>query len=123
MYNHLPAAAWNAWVYLVMAASIALAFILMKRGPSRGVVIGAVVLLVVDLYGFSLYDIKKDFAAYADLKDQPSFVGELKSQPGLKRVYTIRSHETKPPFVPSVNMLYGIDDIGVYAPLADKRYL
>ncbi len=87
--------------------------------------LGGLVLLFIDLFVFSWRDIKRDFNRYENLTE-PARVLEIlkkeKSRGRLGRIYGFRQPGESLALIPSVNMLYGIEDIGAYSPFVIKNY-
>jgi hypothetical protein len=120
---------WQLWSLALIAISI-LWVLLMRRvlAQARGAMFYlalAMAVLLVDLYVFAGADIKKDFAAYQNVVKQDQIAQSLlreKAAGRLGRVYGFRKGSENLPLVPSVNMLFGIEDIGGYSPLIMGRY-
>ena len=106
--------------------SLGLAFILWKNNSFSKRWLGlGLVFLLVDLYGYAWFDIKRDFAAYHEVAVASPIVEELKAEQAngsLGRLYGYRKPDGMLPLVPSINMLNGFEDIGAYSPLVMKRY-
>lgn len=84
-----------------------------------------VLLLVVDLYGFSYADLRTDFMSYdraAKHGQEIDRLIEAKAAGELGRLYVFRPSGESLDLIPSVNMLYGVEDIGAYSPLVMSRY-
>jgi hypothetical protein len=82
-------------------------------------------MLLLDLYVFSFKDIKTDFASYDQtltLTTMQKKLIQLKKSHQLGRIYGYRSADESLDMIPSINVLYGIEDIGGYSPLIIKRY-
>jgi hypothetical protein len=87
--------------------------------------IAAIVVSLADLYVFSGQDIIKDFATYQHVMKPNAATSVLvaeKDAGKLARLYGYRKSIEGLPMVPSVNMLYGIEDIGGYSPFIMGRY-
>ncbi len=79
----------------------------------------------MDLYTFAWFDIKKDFNFYDQIPNSFPILEQLKAEKNsgtLGRLYGFRTPEDPLPLIPSVNMLYGMEDIGAYSPFIIKRY-
>lgn len=115
---------WNIWNFALIALSFMVLYFLNKKN-SRFTLILVLMLITLDLYGFSWRDIRLDFGCYKRL-EHPSRVVELlneaKTQGELGRIYQFRTQEETIPLPPSANMLYGIEDIGAYSPFVLARY-
>lgn len=120
---------WQLWALVLIAVSILWVF-LMRRvlAQARGAMLYlalAMAVLLVDLYVFAGADIKKDFDVYQNVL-KPNPVAQIllceKEAGHLGRVYGFRKESESLPLIPSVNMLFGIEDIGGYSPLIMGRY-
>jgi hypothetical protein len=116
----------NLWM-LVMSVfcMILLAVFLRKKIIARSLLGIGIFFLVVDLYAASFLDIQLDLATYKTaLAPSPvlSILEQERTAGRLGRIYGFRSAAKRLPFVPSQNMLYGIEDIGAYSPFVSKRY-
>jgi hypothetical protein len=120
---------WKIWALILIAISGVWIFatgryVNKRRGPALLLTV-AIGVLLVDLYVFSWEDIKRDFDSYQNVF-RPNAVAEKlleEKQAGrMGRLYDFRREAETLPLVPSVNMLYGIEDIGGYAPLIMGRY-
>lgn len=116
---------WLLWAFaLLLAAALWLLFF--RRGARAAVLLlVAFGILLVDFYVLAGADIKKDFAGYDRVLQPNAIVQELlteKAEGKLGRIYVFRKESENPPLKPSVNMLYGIEDIGGYSPLIFGRY-
>lgn len=117
-----PWQGWTAWVFMMMASVLVL---VRKAGNPKRLLGILFILLTIDLYAFSFADLRTDFSRYAEVL-KPSPVARLlleeKNAGRLGRIYGCRKSDQSLPLVPSVNMLYGIEDIGAYSPLVFSRY-
>ena len=85
----------------------------------------AVVVLLADLYVVAGTDMKRDFDSYQNVYKQGPVLETLLSEKEMgrvERIYGFRKESEALPLVPSVNILYGIEDIGGYSPLIMGRY-
>ncbi|MFA5158941.1 MAG: hypothetical protein WC484_00340 [Candidatus Omnitrophota bacterium] len=102
-----------------------LAVFLRKKILTRFLLVVGILFLVVDLYAASFLDIRYDLASYKTTLVSSPILEALereKTAGNVGRVYGFRSVGQRLPFVPGQNMLYGIEDIGIYSPLVPKRY-
>ncbi len=117
---------WSRWMAGLIVIYGVWAFLLRFAGrDSRWWIWTGFVLLVVDLYVFSFADLRTDFQPYAAMDQVPALTAKLleaRKQNTLGRIYGFREPDQTLELVPSVNMLYGIEDIGVYSPLVLGRY-
>lgn len=120
---------WQLWALALIAVSI-LWVLLTRRGLARSrgsmhYLALAMAVLLIDLYVFAGTDIKKDFDTYQNVLKPHAVVQILmreKESGRLGRVYGFRKEDENLPIIPSVNMLFGIEDIGGYSPLIMGRY-
>lgn len=92
---------------------------------SRSLLIAFVVLLCADLCAASFPDIRGDIAAYKNVLQRSPVLDLLRDEKlsgRLDRIYGLRAPVQSLPLVPSENMLWGMEDIGVYSPFVIKRY-
>jgi hypothetical protein len=124
-----PKNPWQLWALVLILTSIL--WVLLQRRilkNPRGIVgclSVAGVVLFADLYVFSAEDIKRDFDSYANVMKSNAVVLKLREEKAagrLGRVYGFRRQGESLPIVPSVNMFYGIEDIGGYSPFVMSRY-
>lgn len=116
---------WQVWGYGLIIAHAALAGMLYRLGKiTRPWLITGLLLLCADLYIFSWRDIKRDFDAYDNLKPDrlTEYLVQEKKRGKVGRIYTLRNPDEVFFLLPSVNMIYGLEDIGVYSPFVAKRY-
>ena len=117
---------WSRWALVMILLHFAfvsgLRHLLSRRIFFRA---GLIALLAVDLYVFSWSDIRLDFDRYANLEKPGPVVQAIlreKRSGRMGRLYGLRDPDQTLSLVPSVNMLYGIDDIGAYSPFVLGRY-
>jgi len=112
-------------IAVIISCMVLLCFFLRVKKVTRYLLSVAIIFLMVDLYAASFLDIKQDLAQYKTAL-LPSPVLEILSQEKiagrLARIYGFRAPTQRLPLVPSKNMIYGIEDIGVYSPLVSQRY-
>lgn len=116
---------WNIWSYSLIVFSLFLA-VMFKHMKRFTWFVVAVVFLFADLFVFSANDIKRDFGRYEDYEKKSVTVQKLlheHEEAKVGRIYGLRTVNDALPMVPSMNMLYGIEDIGGYSPLITRRYL
>lgn len=120
---------WQLWALALILGSGAWAVFarrLCDRPGRAGLwLILPITVLLADLYVFAGADIKLDFDAYHNVLKPDAFVQTLlleKKEGRLGRLYGLRKESEDLPLKPSVNMLYGIEDIGGYSPLIMQRY-
>ncbi|MFA7000949.1 MAG: hypothetical protein WC352_02245 [Candidatus Omnitrophota bacterium] len=120
---------WQLWALVLILISCLWVMMLerfLKR--SRGAklcLLFALVVLLADFYVFSGEDIKKDIGPFPDGMKKNAAVAMLLAEKGagrMGRLYGFRKSNENLPVVPSVNMLYGIEDIGGYSPFILGRY-
>jgi hypothetical protein len=116
----------NIWMFAMSGFCIILLVVfLRKKIITRSLLSIGVFFLIVDLYAASFLDIQLDLAPYKTVLAPPQFLKILDQERlvgRLGRVYGFRRADKPLPLVPSQNMLYGIEHIGVYSPLVSKRY-
>ncbi len=117
---------WAVWTVIMIVISIVLISFIKLSGKFRSawLVVGFL-FLFSDLYNFAWFDIKKDFNSYSAISDHSPMIDRLveeKNSGRLNRLYGFRKADDQLPLIPSVNMLYGIEDIGAYSPFIIKRY-
>lgn len=116
---------WLIWAVVLILLSFIWA-IFFKRGIRLAWLMAiAMGILLVDLYVFAGADIKKDFGAYTAMPKMDPVIQILireKEAGKVERVFGFRKESESLSLIPSVNMLYGIEDIGGYSPLIMGRY-
>lgn len=121
-FHHPWALLGYAMLGVGMIFAIFLAF--QKTSVKKWLVFGFV-FLAVDLYVFSFFDIKTDFASYQSIEraGRAAVPGTSKAGEGAQgRIFGYRARAESLPIVPNTNMLYGMEDIGVYSPFVFSRY-
>lgn len=121
---------WNnsANIIAVVVAILCLLLVrlfLKKKTVPRFLLGIGIFFLALDLYAASYLDIKMDLAAYQTILTPSPTVGFLKQEKTLGRlgrIYGFRAPGQRLPLTPSQNMLYDVEDIGVYSPLLESRY-
>jgi len=116
---------WQIWA--VVLISLCCAWIMLFRRNIRPALLlpVAIVILLTDLYVFAGADIKRDFDTYLNVLKPNAAVQVLlleKEAGRVSRIYGFRAGSENLPLIPSVNILYGIEDIGAYSPLVMSRY-
>ena len=114
---------WNLWTYFLFV--VVFFVIWSSRFFSYCWLLISGLILIVDLYGYAYCDIKKDFATYNQVYTSSPVIEMLQKEKlagQLGRIYGYRVNSAYLPLVPSINMLYGIEDIGAYSPFVLKRY-
>jgi hypothetical protein len=98
----------------------------LRKKITKPWIYGGLAFLFLDLFLFSWIDIQQDYALYAKAVDASSpmiqALDSYQKQGRLGRVFGYRSLHEGLPLVPSKNMLYGIQDTGMYSPFVMKRY-
>ncbi len=116
----------NGWTLGMILGSLGGAvFLLKSRRLSRRWMISGLIFLAIDLYGYAWFDIKRDFARYDDVLRPSAVVEALKMEKArgeMGRLYGRRNPGEDLALVPSINMLYGLEDIGAYSPFVTRRY-
>ena len=117
---------WGLWNITLIAIGFILVLYL-HRTPvlRRRIIYFGFAFLFVDLYAFSFFDIKKDFAPYRTLEQTSAIIFRLleeKKQGKVLRIHGFRKAEERLPLVPSMNLLYDIEDVGAYSPFVIGRY-
>lgn len=115
---------WNVWILGVV---VSLAAVLMGmrttiQGKSIYLLLG---ILSVELYAFSWADVRSDFASYSSIQKPVPLVDFLlreKKEGRLLRIYNYHRSDEALPTIPSVNMLYGFENLAAYSPLISKRF-
>lgn len=116
---------WQVWAIVLISLSCVWCMFFRRRFRPALLFSTAIIFLLADLYAFATIDIKKDFADYKDVLGPHIIVSVLLSEQTsgrLGRIYGYRKESEWLPLVPSVNMLYDIEDIGGYSPLIMSRY-
>ncbi len=120
---------WQIWAITLIGVSCVWV-LLLRRVLTRSIgavlfLVFAVTVLLVDFYVFAGADIKRDFDTYQNVLRPNGFVKILlaeKAAGKVGRIYGYRKESESLPLIPSVNMIYGIEDIGGYSPLIMSRY-
>lgn len=117
---------WNLWTYalLIIGAAFCISLLFQAKMTKKWLSFG-IVFLIIDLYGFSWCDIRKDFDQYEHVLQPSAILQELlsaKSSGQLGRIYGLRSPQERLPLTPSINMFYEIEDVGAYSPFVLQRY-
>jgi hypothetical protein len=116
----------NIWMLAMSVfCAVLLTAFLRKKIVAKSLLGAGIFFLVVDLYAASFLDIQLDLASYKKTFVSSPILGILEQEKAaghVGRVYGFRSVAQKLPLIPSKNMLYGIEDIGMYSPLVSKRY-
>ncbi len=116
---------WTRWTAGVLLCYFIWAFTTWKgKLKNRGWLWAGLVLLAVDLYGFSYADIRSDFAPFpaANIPEVVQPLLEARQQRMLGRLVVLRSADESSALDPSANMLYGIETVGAYSPFVISRY-
>lgn len=120
---------WQIWaITLIVISCIWVLFSQKILRKSWGIALSLAValgVLAADLYVFAAADMKRDFDAYQNVLKPNRILETLlaeKAAGRLGRIYGYRKESESLPLVPSVNMLYGIEDIGGYSPFIMRRY-
>lgn len=117
---------WNIWTYVLLTTGALFSVYLIRKGRiTKTWLIFGIIFLIVDLYVFTWCDIRKDFATYQSVVPQSQIIDELKQAKengNLARIYGLRKPTEKLPLTPSLNILFGFEDIGVYSPFVLRRY-
>lgn len=115
------------WI-LILSAILFVSWLVRTRMKRRLMELACFVFLFVDLFLYGFTSIKPNYEPY-DTIDYPveysTILELLKRDPLLYRVmevYRDPSENRKFPVFPNFNMLYKIDDIGLYTPLAMREY-
>lgn len=121
-----PEHPWSRWCYCVLLTGILFALVMpfFKTSMRRWLLMGSL-FLGLDLFVFSFFDIKTDFDIYENVLKPSPITQKLQtelSRTGPARIFGFRSGDETLPLIPSINMLYGIEDIGFYSPLVFSRY-
>lgn len=109
------------WNLAVMAGLLTASGLVLRLGARRGLRIAgplAVVLLVVDLFGFGI-----TFNTAADTRPLdfvPQSIAAVKADPGLFRVVTYGDDDTLPS---NTNMLFGLQDVRGYDTIILREYV
>lgn len=113
-------------VLVFFAISIGFAVLMMRYPSKRKMLItAAVCVITLDLYLFSWRDMRTDFLKYEQTPDDGDLAAAIREtsaqgEPG--RIFGYRAWDENLPMLRSVNLLYGIEDIGAYSPLVLSRY-
>ena len=114
----------NIWMIAISCfCALLLAAFLWKKMTVRSLLCVGIFFLVVDLYAASFLDIQLDLVRYDKVLKSSPLLNILKAERLTGRIFGFGSAADKRlSLAPSQNMLYGIEDIGVYSPLVSKRY-
>lgn len=115
---------------LVLLGALFLVVILKKKKPNEAKKLKAALFLFlfVDLFLYGYTSIKPNYEAMNTIDLPPSYskvVEHLTQAPQpfrVMEVYTQPEQNRLYPVFPSMNMMYNIDDAGIYSPLAMKNY-
>ncbi|MBP9864958.1 MAG: hypothetical protein KBC91_01000 [Candidatus Omnitrophica bacterium] len=116
---------WTVWMAFVLACWLVWGLGFRYARNLKRMLIAGFFLAAVDLYGFSYADVRSDYLPYSKIQAPSAAIKALlqaRSDETLGRIYGFREGEHVPSLIPSVNMLYGIEDIGSYSPLVPSRY-
>lgn len=117
---------WVVWSVVIILIGIVFSLALFKMDRIKKVWLsGGLIFLVIDLYGFAWRDIKRDFDTYDHALAKSQTVQHLLAEQAkgkVGRLYGFRPQHQLVPLIPSVNMLYNVEDIGAYSPFVLKRY-
>ncbi len=116
-------------ILILSLAALILVFVLMRKNKNRfwvKSVLSAVLLFDLYVYGFtSIQTGLEPFDQVPPGNQKSEIVQFIQADKSLFRtmaVYTAGNENRKFPIFPSQNMLYGIQDIGIYSPLALREY-
>ena len=121
-----PVRCWNLWAFVMILSGLYFLLWLHRKGANdRHLHLLGICLILLDLYAYSWIDFRLDMDTYQHaLKSDPiisTLIAEKQSG-ALTRLYGMRPYGKTLPLVPSANMLYDIEDIGIYSPLVIGRY-
>lgn len=116
----------NIWMVAMFCfCAVLLAVFLWKKSLAKFLLCVGVFFLTIDLYAASYLDIQLDLASYGEASTSSPVLNRLireRAAGRVGRVYGFCAAGRRLPLIPSQNMLYRIEDIGVYSPLVSKRY-
>ncbi len=115
----------NIFNFGLLAVSLIIVFLFLKKPLAKGILIFSLCFILIDLYALSAIDIRLDFSTYKTTFKSTAILKTLaaEKQAGrLQKIYGFRSLGERLPLVPSQNMLYGVEDAGVYSPFVLSRY-
>ncbi len=116
---------WASWNVAIIFVSIIFILVLPFTRNKKTWLVFGFIFLFVDLYTFASFDIKKDFGFYSEINHVSPMIEKLteeRNKGSLGRIYGFCKPDNSLPLIPSVNMLYDIEDIGAYSPFILKRY-
>lgn len=117
---------WTLWEYFILSVGVVFAYLLLfLKKLDRRCVIAILLVFFLDLYVFAFFDVKSDFNSYSNVVKSSLVLEKLKEEKEsdhIKRLYGFRPSREPLALIPSANMLYEIEDIGIYSPLVLKRY-
>ncbi len=123
-FDHL----WTQRIFIFSAASILIVVLLVcvrRRTARVGILFLGLVLLFCDVYLYSGKGIRENYARYDQLPTYGKLVTALTTHNPSERaprLFVFRQWHETVPMIRSVNMLYGVADIGAYSPLVLSRY-
>ena len=124
-----PANPWLLWALMLLLFCCvwmrAVPRLVKRPHGVRALLALALLVLLADLYVFASQDIKRDFDLYKNVLKPDSIVQALIAERDagrLGRIYGFRKESERLPLVPSVNILYRIEDVGGYSPFIMRRY-
>ena len=121
-----PVNFWISWTLITLLVS--LVFVLILRRSSRirkWFLLFSLCLAFVDLYVFSFFVIRRDFAPFKLVEKKSVLIEMLDHEKAighLGRIYTFSGSGERLPLAPNLNILYGFEDVGAYSPFVMARY-
>lgn len=121
-----PLSLWTVWPWLIIVSGLFLSSVFLREKKlTKLYVLGACFWTIIDLYVFAGWDLKTDYADYAQTK-VPSIIHQtFRSERKIShvgRIYQFRPGQENLGINPSANMLEKLEDIGAYSPFVTKRY-
>jgi len=114
--------------FLLGGAILLVLWMAWKRNLGSAAKLACFAFLFLDLFLYGFTSIKPNYERFDSIdnpRERSTIVEYLKKDPSLFRVtevYADPAENRKYPVFPDFNMLYSIDDLGMYSPLAMREY-
>lgn len=114
---------WQPILLFLLMVGITLP--VMKVKDKGKVYVALCTLLFLDLYFYTKINTRTDLESYDKVNIRSSLVGALLKDKSAFRIHEFNTNPLKLddfPVIPNKNMLMGLEDIGIYSPLAFSEY-
>lgn len=114
---------WIYWTHLTLAAVLIAIYWLSKKKKVTSTWLQVMILLLfVDLYAISFFDIKRDFAKYETAAQTTKLVKRFERGEKTGRIHAFARSGDILPLAPSSNVFHGLSHTGMYSPFVLARY-